>query len=353
MVTRNLNDIHFGGPDLPPARLRDLLSERVAAVPSGGTIDWVTYYFRDRRLAEELLRARRRGVRVTVTLEGRPRSDHANDAVVAMISGPDGLGDGLRTVSQAGIPTLNGKRWKTHLHTKLYCFSQPKPVAYIGSFNPSGDNPELDPDIIHEIGDHDRGHNVLVGLYDPVLVTCLMTNARCLYRMRYVALHRFSILANRKCVGKNTGIHFWPRMSPHPVKKFLNRLGSGARIRIAASHIKGKSIAKVLIGFVRQGAKLEILADSTQRRVPAAIEKMLLDAGILFRRVNNAEGLPMHHKFILVEKNNHRWVIFGSFNWSTRSYWLNHEIAAISTDQKLFAAFAERWEAMSAQAGLR
>ena len=348
MVAMTLNDIHFGGPDLPPGKLRDLLAERVAAVPDGGTIDWVTYYFRDRRLAEELLRAHRRGVKVTVTLEGLPRTGHANDAVIAMISGPDGLGEGLRTVSQAGIPTFNGKRWKPHLHEKLYCFSHPKPVAYIGSFNPSGDDPELDPDIIHEIGDHDRGHNVLIGLYDPLLVTCLMTNARCLYRMQYVGLHRFSIPANRKYVGNDTEIHFWPRLSPHPVKKFLNRIGPDTRIRIAASHIKGKSIAKVLIGLARQGAKLEILADSTHRRVPAAIEKMLIDAGILFRRVNDAEGLPMHNKFILVEKNSQRWVIFGSFNWTTRSYWLNHEIAAISTDPKLFEAFAERWQAMSA-----
>jgi len=84
---------------MPAYRLRDLLAECVAAVPPGGSIDWVTYYFRDRRLAEELLRAHRRGVKVTVTLERHPRTAHANEAVIAMLSGPNGLSAGFRTLS--------------------------------------------------------------------------------------------------------------------------------------------------------------------------------------------------------------------------------------------------------------
>ena len=46
--------VHFGGPDRPVALLRDLLAERIARVPEGGSIDWVTYYFRDRPLAQKL-----------------------------------------------------------------------------------------------------------------------------------------------------------------------------------------------------------------------------------------------------------------------------------------------------------
>ena len=346
----NTNEVHFGGPDLLPGRLRDLLADRVAEVPVGGAIDWVTYYFRDRRLAEELLQAQRRGVRVTVTLEGRPRTASANDAVIAMLEGPDGLGNGLRLVSLPGIPISSGKQWKPHLHEKLYYFSQPTPVAYIGSFNPSGDNPEEKPEVISEIGDQDRGHNVLVGLYDPSIVKCLRENAQWLCRSQHYLFHRFSSFAKRRFKGEDTEIHFWPRLGPHPVLQFLRRIGSGAFIRVAASHIKGKSIAKALIELARRCAKLEILADSTPRRVPVEIEEMLTKTDISFRRVNQFEGVPMHAKFVLVEKNNHHWVIFGSFNWTTRSYWLNYEIGAISTNRRLFNAFAERWEAMSAQA---
>ena len=67
-------DLFLGGPDQPAGRLRDLLSERVGAVPPGGSIDWVTYYLRDRRLARELVRARNRGVAVNMTLERQPRT---------------------------------------------------------------------------------------------------------------------------------------------------------------------------------------------------------------------------------------------------------------------------------------
>ena len=40
-------DAHFGGPDQPVGRLRDLLAEHIEGVPAGGSIDWITYYFRD------------------------------------------------------------------------------------------------------------------------------------------------------------------------------------------------------------------------------------------------------------------------------------------------------------------
>jgi phosphatidylserine/phosphatidylglycerophosphate/cardiolipin synthase-like enzyme len=343
-------DIHFGGPDLPPQRLRDLLAQRVAAVPSGGAIDWVTYYFRDRRLAQELLNASRRGVRVTVTLDGRPRTEHANDAVIAMLSGPEGLGDGLRIISPAGIPTLDGKRLRPRLHTKLYCFSHPAPVAYIGSFNPSGDQPEKEPDVIRKIGDQDRGHNVLVGIHDPVLVQHLQAYAGWMFQTRHPLLQRFSRFANRPCRGEDTGIYFWPRMLRHPVMKLLNQIAPGARIRVAVSHLKGNAIAGALRGLADRGAELEIIAGATERRVPAAIEEKFTTAGVAFKRVGQADGLPMHNKFVIAEKNGQRWSIFGSFNWNTRSYWLNHEIGAISTNRQLWEAFAERWKAMINQA---
>jgi phosphatidylserine/phosphatidylglycerophosphate/cardiolipin synthase-like enzyme len=346
MVTSHNFDIRFGGPDLPPGCLRDRLAECVAAVPAGGAIDWVTYYFRDRRLAAELLEAHRRGVRVTVTLDGRPRTVHANDAVIAMLSGSDGLGKGLRIIFLPGIPTGNGRHLKPRLHAKLYCFSHPTPVAYIGSFNPSGDHPEQEPDVIREIGDQDRGHNVLVGIFDPALVEHLKTYARRMFEARHPILQRFCIFANRRCRGADTEIYFWPRIHRHPVMQFLNQIAPGAHIRVAASHLKGNTMAKALLGLARRGAELEIIAGATGRRVPAAVEQKFSNAGIVFRRVGQTDGLPMHNKFVIAEKEDQRWTIFGSFNWNTRSAWLNHEIGAISTNRKLWEAFNERWEQM-------
>ena len=54
----------------------------------------------------------------------------------------------------------------------------------------------------------------------------------------------------------------------------------------------------------------------------------------------------MHLKFVLVEDHDKVWSIFGSFNWTKPSFWLNHEIAAISSDPVLFKAFSDRCDAL-------
>ena len=349
IAERPFCEIFFGGPDLPAYRLRDLLAERVAAAPPGGTIDWVTYYFRDRRLAKELLRAHRRGVKVTVTLESHPRTVHANESVIAMLSGPNGLGQGFRALSLQYAPMPLGIMLKPHLHEKLYCFSHPRPTAFIGSFNPSGDGPEDDPAVIGEIGDQDRGHNVLVGIREIPLVKALVEHARWIHRAQCIFPYRFSMAANRAVKGEDTDIHFWPRIRSHPAMQFFLRLGTGARIRIAASHIKGAPVVKAIMRIAGTGANMEILAGPTLRRVPVSVEQRLTKAGIPFQRITHPDGLPMHNKFVLAEKSGKRWVIFGSFNWTVRSHWLNHEIGAISANEQLFDAFAERWEVLAAQ----
>jgi phosphatidylserine/phosphatidylglycerophosphate/cardiolipin synthase-like enzyme len=333
-------EVHFGGPDFPACHLRDLLAERIAAVPPGGEIDWVTYYFRDRMLASELLRAHRRGVKVTLTIEKHPRTAHANEKVATVLSGLNGLGTGYRSLALRKIPISLGKAQRPHLHEKLYCFSHPTPVAFIGSFNPSGDGCNDDLAIINEIGDQDRGYNVL----DPALVKQMVEHARWIHTARFFLLHRFSGRAHKVIKGRDIEIHFWPRVKPHPILQFLYQLGADARIRIAASHLKGTSVVNGILKLASRGAHVEILAEPTLRRVPKQVEQKLTQAGIPFRRVNHPAGLPMHNKFVLAEKDSKQWVMFGSFSWTDRSYRLNYEIGAISSNQQLFDMFAKRWD---------
>ncbi|MFL6747978.1 MAG: phospholipase D-like domain-containing protein, partial [Sphingomicrobium sp.] len=70
-----LGRVEFGGPDLPPRHLRDLLQQHVDQSPPGSRIDWATYYFRDRALAEALMRASDRGVSVRLVMEAKPRRE--------------------------------------------------------------------------------------------------------------------------------------------------------------------------------------------------------------------------------------------------------------------------------------
>ncbi len=346
MSTSTPAEVHFGGPDLPPRRLRDVLEAHVRAVPDGGRIDWVTYYFRDRRLAESLIEARRRGVTVRLTLEGRPRTEHASDRVVARLSGPEGLSEGLRVVRMWPIPTPPGKLRHPHLHEKVYCFSHPEPVALVGSFNPSGDDPEEDPAVLEEIRDQDRGHNLLVAFRDPSLVQGLLAHADWLHRTRFPGLLGTLTPVNRPLVSGATEVHFLPHLGRHPLLRHLAGLGRGARVRIAGSHVKGGGIVRALTGLARRVGAVHLVAEDTERRVPSRVEEALRTAGIRFRRTADPGGLPMHNKFVLAEDGDRRWVAFGSFNWTTRSFWINREILAVSSDPDLFAAFDQRWCAL-------
>ena len=339
-------EAHFGGPDLPARRLRDLLEAHVAAVPKGGRIDWVTYYFRDRRLGMALLEAQDRGVSVQVTLEGRPRTARANDRVRALLEGGGGLGAGVRNIRMWPFPTPPGKLRHPHLHEKLYCFSHPENVALLGSFNPSGDEPEEDPAMVEEIRDQDRGHNLLVEVRDQNLVEGLRAHAQWLHGARFPGLLGVLASPNRRLFSGATEIHFLPRFGRHPLLARLDELGPGARVRIAGSHVKGAGIVRALTRLAQHTRHVYLLAEHTERRVPSRVERCLRDAGIMFQRTGDHSGLPMHNKFVLAEEGERRWTAFGSFNWTTRSFWINREILVISSDPGLYDAFDRRWQTM-------
>jgi phosphatidylserine/phosphatidylglycerophosphate/cardiolipin synthase-like enzyme len=342
------NPVHFGGPDRPVAFLRDLLAERIARVPEDGSIDWVTYYFRDRRLAAALVDARKRGVDVRVTLDGHPRTPHANDAVIEMLEA--GLGNGLRVVRGRLDGTPLGKIARPRLHEKLYCFSHPSPVAFVGSFNPSSDSPEAESEVIEVIGDHDRAHNLLVELCAPDLVRGLVDHARSLHTAPHSCFDRFPASANRCLRHGGYSVYFWPRARRHPIMKMLLDLERGSRVRIAASHISGFSSLSGFCSLAAHGVNIEILTDSTHRRVPVEAEQRLTHAGISLRRLRTEERIPMHNKFALVETASLKAAIFGSFNWSEPSYRFNREIGVSTEDPLLFKEFADRWDQLAAEA---
>jgi phosphatidylserine/phosphatidylglycerophosphate/cardiolipin synthase-like enzyme len=339
--------VHLGGPGHAPGKLRDLLAARIAAVPSGGTIDWVTYYFRDRRLAGLLLEAQRRGVTVRVSVEGRPRAASANEAVIRMLSAPAGLGSGLRALVHTRPPFT---RKRPHLHEKLYCFSHPIPHVFVGSFNPSGDEPEEEPEIVEEIRDQDRGHNLLVEIHDPPIVKALARHARRMHAAPHTLLERLSPRLLLTARSASLAIDFSPGLRRFAALRWLQRLGAGARVRIASSHLKGETAVGALVALAQRGAQVEVLAEHTQRRVPERVAQRLRQANIGVRRVEHPDRLPMHCKFILIETPAERSVLFGSFNLTERSLHFNHEICVASSSPDLFAVFEQLWETLEVHA---
>jgi hypothetical protein len=330
--------VHFGGPDRSPRALRDLLESRVEAVPAGGAIDWMTYYFRDEALAGALVRACRRGVSVRLTLDADPRRAGTNDAVIRMLSGMDGIGAGLRTVPH---------RLPGHLHAKLYGFSHPEPHVLVGSFNPSGNQPE-DAGVIAEIGDQDRGHNLLIEVEEPGLVQRLIAYARA----NHAGANRFGpqyLGSWLSAKGEGCEAFFLPRPGRNPLARRIGELGRGARLRIAASHFKDSKIAGQLARLVERGGNVEVLTHHTLRRSPNELVDYLREHGVRTYRYEHPEDLPMHAKFILAEDSSGRWSAFGSYNLNPTSRWFNQELLMFANDADLWNALDERWHDILAE----
>ncbi|MEO8315776.1 MAG: phospholipase D-like domain-containing protein [Pseudomonadota bacterium] len=340
--------LHFGGPDQPPRVLSLLLLRLVAESRPGDRICWVTYYFRDRVLARALMEAADRGVQVSLLVDGSPRRRHANDTVLGMLKA-HGLGGGL-TVHQK--PAW-GRKLHPHLHAKLYLFAGQQPMALIGSFNPSGDDPEEDPDVIAEIGDQDRGHNMLAEIADPVLVSALEQQAQLWRRHSSSPLLRFRALQNRQLQSQSLQLYLFPRLRTSIVEPAIAELGRGDRISGALSHVKPGPFTRALGAAAARGVDVNLIVHDTERRVPEAMLKQLAEQGIRVRRYRHALGLPLHAKFLLLQGASIHGGFFGSFNFNTRSRLLNIEILARSTDPAVLAELAARFAALEREAQMQ
>ncbi|RVT90790.1 phospholipase D-like domain-containing protein [Sphingomonas crocodyli] len=319
--------VHFGGPDKPVGALSNLLARRIAAVPAGGSIYWATYYFRDRDLARALVAAQRRGVHVLLVVDGDPRLETANDAALAILRR---LGKGLVVRPEPIEPfdQLSGK-----LHTKIYAFDSPAGrVAMIGSFNPSGDE-GTDKATLDEIGDQDRGHNMLIDVISPGLVDTLIDQVK-LLGARGGTIDRFDAHENRIYRDRDTALYFYPRLRADIVEDEVDRLDRGDRLWAAISHLKGDMVGR-LARAAKRGAEILLVVHDTERRVPEVSVRRLSAAGVHIRRYRHPEALPMHAKFIVVERDGGFTSYTGSLNYNRNSRLLNDEVLMASRDPQL------------------
>lgn len=334
-MTRPLGRIEFGGPDLPARHLRDLLQDHVDRAPTGSRIDWATYYFRDRALAEALMRASDRGVRVRLVLEPRPRREDANEAVIAMLTA-HGLGGGFHLCSPTGHHGAEG-----HLHAKIYAFSEPD-IAWIGSFNPSGDVPE-DPDVISEIGDQDRGDNLLLGIERPLLVKVLRQFIdRLIVPPGGPLWSRWSSYWPAR--DGDTRLFFYPRMTTLAVEPSIACLPRSGSVRGAISHLKKGPLTWALANAAKRGVAVSLLVHDTERRVGSKAFGLLDEAGVRIQRVADPQGLPMHAKFLLIERGGKTKAWLGSYNFNSRSRLHNAEVLLSTSDQQVVNQLSARFQ---------
>lgn len=318
----------FGGPDCRPRRLRDLLQAEIESVPAGGRIDWATYYFRDRELAQALVTAQERGVDVRLVMEAQPRLEGTNDAVIEHLA-------------NGQLSEFCPRRWwPGRLHSKIYAFSHPD-RCWLGSFNPSGGEPE-NMKVIEEIGDQDRGDNLLVEITAPTLVDAARQGVSALARSTPL-LSRFDPNYPKYAAEGGTDLYFFPRMSRTPLLDDLKKAGAGDCVQAAMSHLKPGPLVDRLENAAARGARVRLIVHATERRVPPTILERQREKGIEVTRVGDGSAAPMHAKMLLLRTPAVREVWFGSYNSNFRSRYLNAEVLVRSRSAALFHALEARF----------
>jgi len=94
----------------------------------------------------------------------------------------------------------------------------------------------------------------------------------------------------------------------------------------------------------RRGSQIELLVHDTERRVSTKAFDFLESAGVQIRRVANSEDLPMHAKFILVQRGGRTTAWLGSYNFNDRSRFDNSEILMAIRDRNVIGELSGRFD---------
>ena len=335
------SNIYFGGPDLKQYLLRDVLVDSIRNTPTGGHISWMCYYLNEPKIIQTLLDAANRGVNIIIFIDANPRVPEVNLPCIAQLRQQSSIK--VITAQKKPIWEYFGVNWHPHFHAKLYYFSHPNPHILIGSYNPTAGSEQLSHDMLQQIGDHSTSHNVLIDIADLDITRNLNRYTCNMQKPWYRKLARVLPSHNHCYRNGEWEINFLPRIRPHPIKALLNKKDDNAILRCAISHLKGPGIMGALTNALRLGKKIEILLEPSERRVSKNYLSFLERNQIPTYRPTLPKYCLMHNKFILYKTDNEQRIMFGSFNWSARSRYLNHEIIASTTNNTIFSAFQERW----------
>ena len=336
--------IYFGGPDLERHLLRDVLVDSIRNTPKGGHINWMCYYLNEPKIIQTLLDAANRGVKIVVFIDANPRVPEINLPGITQLREHSSI----KVIAARKKPVWEyfGLNWHPHFHTKLYYFSHPNPHTLIGSYNPTAGFEQLSHNLLDQIGDHSISHNALIDIAERDIVTDLNNYAGNIQKYWYRKFARV-LPSHNKCHSNGEWeINFLPRIKSHPIKTLLNKKDENAILRCAISHLKGPGILGALTNALKLGKRIEILLEPSERRVSKSYLSFLEHNQIPCYRPELPKNCLMHNKFILYKTDKEQRIIFGSFNWSARSRYLNHEIIASTVNNNIFSAFQERWQQM-------
>ena len=101
---------------------------------------------------------------------------------------------------------------------------------------------------------------------------------------------------------------------------------------------------------MKRGANGELLVHDTERRVPSELVEELANANVRITRVRHPDDLPMHAKFLLVDRTGESSAWLGSYNFNKRSRRKNAEVLLRTTDAHEIETLGKRFAEIAAMA---
>ena len=295
-------------PDLEEGRSapgfeRALLADIAAARRS---IDLASFEYNLRSLADALIQARARGVRVRLALD----RESLHNPLMAYWAG---------MVQQAGI-TVSWQEDSGFLHSKFVIIDER--IVWSGSWNPT-------------INDTYRNNNNLLRIRTPALV------ANYLAEFEQMAAGAFGKRKTRLTPNRLVRIgslrvenYFSPHESVRP--RLIDLIAqANERIDLLAFSFTDDTLATALIERHAVGVPVRIVFEQRNARGIGSEYALLREHGLDVQIDGNC--YTMHHKVIIIDR---RLVITGSYNFTARAEEVNDENLLIINDPTLAAAYS-------------
>ena len=295
-------------PDLEAGRIapgfeRALLADIAVARRS---IDLASFEYNLRSLAEALVQARARGVRVRLALD----RESLHNPLMAYWAG---------MVQQAG-GTVSWQEDAGFLHSKFVIIDER--IVWSGSWNPT-------------INDTYRNNNNLLRITLPALVANYQAEFE---QMAAGAFGKRKMRLTPNSVVRIGGMRVENYFSPHePVRSRLIDMIAQAneQIDLLAFSFTDDTVATALIERHAVGVPVRIIFEQRNARGIGSEYALLREHGLDVQIDGNC--YTMHHKVIIIDR---RLVITGSYNFTARAEEVNDENLLIINDPTLAAAYS-------------
>jgi len=305
-------------PDVPrnrvtPPYLRDILNDITQAQQS---IDLATFEYTLQPVAEALVAAHQRGVRVRLALD----RESLEDPVDAKFAG---------IIGDAGIP-ISWEETTAFLHSKFIIIDDR--IVWTGSWNVT-------------INDTYRNNNNLLRITIPSLVENYRVEFAEMAAGRFgnskQATTPFSRITTDQAIIEN---YFTPR--ERPAARIVALINSARRsVNFMAFSFTSDEIAGAMIERQQAGVPVRGVFERRNAEGTGSEFGPLREGGVEVLEDGNC--YTMHHKVIIIDE---RIVITGSYNFTARAERTNDENLLIIDDPTLAATYMAEFERVFAQA---